>query len=266
MVKFAVTALVIYGLVVTLMYVAQRRLQYFPNTEFADASVSDVANVEQVSLKTRDGEMLVAWYKASTGGKPVIMFFHGNGGSIADRPGRLQHYTQAGFGVLFVSYRGYGGSTGSPTEEGLIADAHAAYDWLIDKGLTPDNIVLVGESLGSGVALQLASGRAVAAIALAAPYSSITDVAAGAYWWLPVRYLLKDQFESIDVIGKINVPLLITHGTADTIVPYGLGRRLFEAANHPKQFRAVEGAGHEAIFAPETWAAELRFFDALLGR
>ena len=266
MLKYALTALVIYGLIVTVMFFAQRRLQYFPNTAFADVTASGLAGVEQVSLHTPDAETLVAWYAKPQGKKPVILFFQGNAGSIAGRADRLSHYMQSGYGALFVSYRGYGGSTGSPTQDGLIADALAAYDWLRATGVDAGRIVLVGESLGSGVAVQLAAKRPVAAMALSAPFSSITDVAARAYWWLPARYLLKDKFESAAVIGSINVPLLITHGTGDTIVPYVFGRRLFDAANHPKQFRAVEGAGHEAVFDADTWTAELMFFDKELSK
>ncbi|MGI9356045.1 MAG: alpha/beta hydrolase, partial [Rhizobiaceae bacterium] len=217
MVKFAYAAIAIYAVIVSVMYLAQRRLQYFPNTEFADATSVGLSHIEQVALKTADGETLVAWYAGPRAGKPVILYFHGNAGSIADRPGRMTHYTQAGFGVLYVSYRGYGGSTGSPTEDGLVQDGLAGYDWLIARGISSDDIAVVGESLGSGVAIQVAGKRSVAAMALEAPYSSVTDIAAGAYWWLPVRLLLKDTFDSIAHIGEINVPLLITHGTADQV-------------------------------------------------
>ena len=266
MVKFAYTAIAIYAVLVAVMYLAQRRLQYFPNTDFAAATSVGVPNIEQVSLKTSDGETLVAWYAKARPGKPVILYFHGNAGSIADRPRRITHYTAAGFGVLYVSYRGYGGSTGSPTEDGLVADGLAGYDWLIARGISADDIAVVGESLGSGVAVQVAGKRSIAALALEAPYSSITDVAAGHYWWLPVRLLLKDTFESISHIGDIKVPLLITHGTTDQVVPFELGRRLFEAANEPKRFRRAEGVGHEAIFNEATWAEALKFFEEVMER
>ncbi|NNE21825.1 MAG: alpha/beta hydrolase [Rhizobiales bacterium] len=266
MVKVAYTLIALYAVIVAVMYLAQRRLQYFPNTDFAEAASVGLPNIEQVSLKTADGETLVAWYAKAKPGKPVILYFHGNAGSIADRPGRITHYTKAGFGVLYVSYRGYGGSTGSPTEDGLVADGLAGYDWLVSRGVSADDIAVVGESLGSGVAVQVAGKRSVAAMALEAPYSSITDVAAGHYWWLPVRFLLKDTFDSISRIGDLKVPILITHGTTDQVVPFEFGHRLFEAANHPKRLIKVDGAGHDAIFDEATWTSALEFFEEVMGR
>ena len=264
MVKIAYTAIAVYAVIVAVMYLAQRRLQYFPNTDFADAASVGLVSIEQVSLKTSDGETLVAWYAEAEPGKPVILYFHGNAGSIGDRPGRITHYTNAGFGVLYVSYRGYGGSTGTPTEDGLVADGLAGYDWLIARGVLADDIAVVGESLGSGVAVQVAGKRSVAAMALEAPYSSITDVAAEHYWWLPVRFLLKDTFDSISRIGDLKIPILITHGTSDRVVPFEFGRRLYEAASEPKRFRQVDGAGHDAIFEPATWASALEFFEEVM--
>ena len=262
--RLLVRFLVLYVGIVAVMYGFQRRLQYFPDTAYADAAMLGMADIQQVSLATPDGETLVAWHVNPAPGKPVILYFHGNAGSIAGRPQRFTYYKNAGYGVLYVSYRGYGGSTGSPTEQGLLTDGLTAYDWLQGKGFEAEDIVVVGESLGTGVAVHVAANRDISALALEAPYSSITDVAASSYWWLPVRYLLKDRYESISRIGSIRVPLLITHGTADRVVPFEFGQRLFEAANQPKQFRTVEGAGHEAIFERDTWAASIQFFSKVL--
>src|SRR5262249_39306345 len=142
--------------------------------------------VEDVELTSTDGETLQAWYSPAQAGRATILYFHGNGGEIADRPERFTAYQAQGFGAFFLSYRGYGASTGSPSEQGLINDARAAYDWLMAKGIDPGELMLVGESLGSGVAVQLAAERRVRALALEAPFASAVDVAAAAYWWLPV--------------------------------------------------------------------------------
>ena len=152
-----------------------------------------------MNLATQPDEKLIAWYAPAQGDKPTILFFHGNGGDIAGAASASPIYQQAGFGVMFLSYRGYGESTGSPSEAGLIADAKAAYDWLASRDIPADRIVLVGESLGTGVASTAClAHRAVAAIALEAPFTSAADVARLSYWWLPVGLLMKDQFQSLD--------------------------------------------------------------------
>jgi fermentation-respiration switch protein FrsA (DUF1100 family) len=188
------------------------------------------------------------------------LFLHGNAGSIAERPLRFQYYRKAGFGVLYLSWRGYGGSTGQPSEHGLLVDANAAYDWLMAKGVNPDKLVVVGESLGTGPAVQLAASRPVAALALEAPYTTMIDVARFHYGWLPVQLLLLDRFDSLDAIAKIRAPLIIIHGEADPIVPFALGRRLFDAAPDPKRFVAIPGGTHGSIFEEATWAQEVAFF------
>ena len=143
-------------------------------------------------------------------------------------------------------------------------DADAAYDWLINNGVAPKDIVLAGESLGTGIATITASRHVVAALSLQAPYSSIVDVAAARYWWLPVRLLIKDPFDSASAITKVHVPVLIQHGVADQTIPIQFGKKLFAAANEPKEFVIVPGAGHN-IFDEPRWARELAFFDSLYG-
>jgi uncharacterized protein len=256
----AIIAVAIYVAIVIAMYLMQRQLQYFPeNKRLTPAAVGIGAEI--IRLTTADQEQLVAWYSRAGDGKPTILYLHGNGGEIGDRPHRFQFYQANGFGVFYLSYRGYGGSTGSPSETGLITDARTAYDWLVAQGIAPQNIVLVGESLGSGVAVQLAAERRTSAVALEAPYTSTVDIGAAVYWWLPVRLLMKDRFESIKHIASINAPLLIVHGDADQIIPVESGRGLFEAAREPKQLIVVPGGGHETIFETATWMAEAKFFD-----
>ena len=168
--------------------------------------------------------------------------------------------------MAYVSYRGYGGSTGSPTEQGLITDANTAYDWLIAKGVAPQNIALLGESLGSGVAVQIAAQKQVGAVALNAPYTSTADVAARIYWWLPVRVLMQDQYKSIDFIADVKAPLLVVHGDQDILIPLEFGKRLFAAANEPKEIEIIQGFGHDAMFEEAAWAREVEFFDRVFGR
>jgi uncharacterized protein len=261
-----VTAAVIYLLAASGMYVLQRQFQYFPSRATPTPDMVGLSDVQVAALHTPDGETLVLWYAPAKAGQPTILFFHGNAGEIGDRADRFAFYQRRGYGVAFLSYRGFGGSTGAISETGLMIDAQAAYDWLTAKGVPADRIVLVGESLGTGVAVQLAARHPVAAVVLEAPYSAAIDIAAEVYPWLPVRLLMKDQFRSTDHIAAVTAPVLILHGTRDRVIPFAQGQMLFAAANVPKQFQELTGAGHEALFAPATWVHEVAFLSRLLPR
>jgi hypothetical protein len=252
---------VLYATLLSGMYLWQRDLQYFPTQRDPAPQSLGLDGVSRVTLATPDGETLVLWFSPSDPDRPTILFLHGNGGEIADRADRLAFYKSRGFGTAFLSWRGYGGSTGSPSEDGLLMDAKAAYDHLRSLGIPPDRIVLVGESLGTGPAVMTASKNPVAAIVLEAPYSAAVDIARAAYPWLPVGFLMKDQFRSRDHIGLVRAPLLILHGEADRVIPAGFGRRLFDAARDPKTFLSLGPVGHEALFSPATWAAGADFID-----
>lgn len=249
----------IYAVLVCGMYIFQRDFLYFPDKVERTPADVGFTGVQQITVSTSDGQTLQAWYLQAKPGNPTILHFHGNAGSIADRSERLRFYQRHGAGALFVSYRGYGTSSGSPSEAGLINDALASYAWLRSVGLEPRDIVLVGESLGAAVAVQLAARQKVAAMVLEAPFTSTVEVAKSLYWWLPVDLLMKDRFESIKAIGKIHVPVLIVHGENDEITNVSLGQKLFDAASQPKEFHLVEGSTHNAIFNKEVWQNEQAF-------
>ncbi len=263
---FVVFGVVAYAVAALGMYAFQRKLQYQSENKGLTPESVDVVGATVETLTTPDGEKIRVWYAPAAEGKPTILYFHGNAGEIGDRPLRFNYYHSRGLGVAYVSYRGYGGSTGSPTESGLITDANTVYDWLIAKGVAPAGIALLGESLGSGVAVQLAAQKQVGAVALNAPYTSTADVAARIYWWLPVRLLMKDQFKSIDFISKVKAPLLFVHGDRDILIPLEFGKRLFAAANEPKEMEIIQGFGHEAMFEEVTWAREVEFFERVMGK
>jgi fermentation-respiration switch protein FrsA (DUF1100 family) len=261
LVKFLVVSVIVaYAAVALGMYAFQRKLQYHPENKGLTPESVGISGASVETLSTADGEKIILWHAPARAGKPTILYFHGNAGEIGDRPLRFNYYHSRGFGVAYLSYRGFGGSSGSPSESGLIADANAAYDWLIAKGVEPNRIALLGESLGSGVAVQLAAKREVGALALEAPYTSTVEVAAKIYWWLPVHVLMKDQFKSIDFIAAVGAPLLIIHGEEDRLVPVEFGRRLFAAAKQPKELDVVPGFGHDVLFEQATWAREVEFF------
>lgn len=243
------------------LYACQRQIQYQPGHENPSPASVGLRHVAVERLTAPDGVPLVLWYAAPAPGKPSLLFFQGNAGTIADRAGRLAYYQSRGFGAAFLSYRGFGGSGGKISEKGLITDARTAYDWLAAR-TAPGRIVLVGESLGTGVAVQLAAQLppgSVGAVVLDAPYASTLEVAQGRFPYLPVALLMKDQFLSVDHVAAIHAPLFIQHGTADDVVPYASGARLFAAAVEPKTFVPLPGRGHEIIFARDVWQREAQF-------
>ena len=254
----------IYAVVLSGIYAIQRDLQYFPTRRDPAPLALGLTAVERIDLPTPDGETRVLWFAPGDVGRPVILFLHGNGGEIADRADRFAFYQLRGYGVAFLSWRGFGGSTGSPSETGLLTDAKAAYDHLRGLGIPADRIVLVGESLGTGVAVQLAGTVPVGGVVLEAPYSAAVDIARLAYPWLPVGLLMKDQFRSRDHIAAVRAPILILHGDDDRVIPQGFGRRLFDAAGDPKTFLSLGPVGHEALFSAATWEAGADFIDRTL--
>jgi fermentation-respiration switch protein FrsA (DUF1100 family) len=239
LVAFAVAA---YAAVVLLFYFAQGALLYPASPERTTAAQAGLSGFEDVALPTPDGERILGWYRAPEPGRALLLYFHGNGGGLRDRAGRARVLTQHGRGLLIVSYRGYSGSTGTPTEAGLRTDARTAYDWLAER-FPAERIVLYGESLGTGVAVGLATERPVAGVILDAPFTSAADVAGHHYPFLPVL-LLRDQYRSLERIRDIGAPLLVLHGERDGVVPFALGERLYEHAPEPKRFLRIPGGDH----------------------
>lgn len=263
LVRILTIAAVAYIMVVALAYFFQRNLLYFPDKTAFQPAMTIAGDMEVIHLKAADGVALQAWYKAATPGRPTIALFHGNGGNLAYRADKARVFLDQGYGVLLAAYHGYGGSGGSPSEAGLLMDGRAAMEFLNGADIAPENIVLYGESLGSGVAIAMAAEFGVAALLLEAPYTSIADVAAAAYPFLPVRWLIKDRFDSTARIKDVQVPILVVHGERDEIIPNALGQRLFEIANEPKELRLIPGAGHNDLFAAGGRDAILEFLEGL---
>lgn len=244
LVKSAFILVAVYALVLAIGYFGQRRLLYFPDPRRTSPVAVGLRGVEEQMLATPDGEQVVAWWAKAAPGRPTLLYFHGNGGSLEFRSERVRRYQQRGIGLFMMSYRGYSGSTGSPSEAANVADGKLAYDWLVKAGVAPADIILYGESLGSGVAVQVAVDHAVSGIILDAPYTSIADIGASAYPFLPVQRLLKDRYDTIRYIGQIRAPMLIVHGERDRIVPVAMGRSVFAAAPQPKEIVTFPEAGH----------------------
>jgi len=244
MMKLAVALASIYAAVAVAAFIAQRKLMYFPDRTRVPPSNYGLLGVVERVLDAPDGARLVGWYGRAAPGCPTVLYFHGNAGNLASRSERVRKYTARGFGIFMPSYRGYSGSTGSPTERANVADAKLAYDALRKDGIAPEDIILYGESLGSGVAVQVAGERPVGGVVLDAPYTSIVDVAAGAYPFLPVRPFLFDRYETVRHLREVKAPLLIVHGEDDEVIPVEMGRAVYAAANGPKEIVTFPGAGH----------------------
>lgn len=242
--KWLVIAAVLgYGGLLALMYVFQRSLQYFPDPMRTSPAQAGLPQAQEVTLRTSDGEALIAWHVPPRGDKPVVLYFHGNGGALNLRVDRFSWLVADGYGLVALSYRGYGGSTGKPSEAGLIKDAQAAYDFAAAR-YPAKRLVLFGESLGTAVAIALAAERPVAGMILDAPFTSAADVGAAVYPFAPVRWMMKDPFRSDLRIGRVRAPLLVLHGARDNVVPIAFGERLFALANEPKRFVRLPMGNH----------------------
>ncbi len=262
--KTVIGLAVVYLAILAIAYLAQRRLTYFPNPARAAPAQLGLVGVTEETLTAPDGAKLIAWTAPAPPGRPTLLYFHGNGGSLAGRAMRFQRYLEARFGLVMLSWRGYSGSTGSPSEASNYADARLAYDSLIKRGIKAGDIFLYGESLGSGVATQLATQVPVAGVILDAPFTSVADVGAGAYPYLPVRLLMSERYDSASRIASINAPLLILHGVRDRVVPMTMGRALYQMAREPKRIVEFPDGGHVdldsfgAVDTVRTWVGELR--------
>src|SRR5262245_43859149 len=231
-----------------LLYAYQRDFLYLPDTRRPVGVLAGVGSLKEVEIATSDGLRLLAWYVPPPQGRPVILYFHRNGGNISSRAYRLSRFAEAGFGVLMPEYRGYGGNAGQPSEVGFAADAEGAMTFLQSAGVDLDEIVVYGESLGTGVATRLASEHPVAALVLEAPYTSITAMAIAQFPFVPVRLMLHDRFDSLSRIAQVRAPILIMQGERDEVVPPALGRELLAAAPEPKEFWSSPEGGHDDLF------------------
>ena len=260
--SFLMFAVVAYAGVVGAMYVFQRALMYHPGGDLPPISESGMDGMRAVSLRTDDGLDLVSWFLPPADERaPVVVYFQGNAGTIAGRVFKADRFHSVGCGVLLVSYRGFGGNPGSPTEDGLFADARAALAFVEAAGIGRERVVLYGESLGTGVAVYTArhaadSGMPVGAVILEAPFSSIAEVAAAHYPLVPARWLTRDRYDSESRIAGIRAPLMIVHAEDDRVVPIRFGRKLFAAAVEPKAALWLHEGGHDGHY-------EMGAFDAM---
>ena len=226
--------IVIYFLIMISTYVFQRSLLYHPG-ENNYSGDKLIVPIEKVKIKTQDNIELMAWYHSKNlKDYKTILFLHGNAGSLENRIHKINHFEDMNVNFLLVSWRGFSGNEGKPTEKGLYQDAKSAVAWLKSKGISENDIIIYGESLGTGVATEIAQNKNFGGIILESPFTSMIDAGKDKYPFLPVRLLLKDKYESDKKINNIKSPILIMHGKVDNIVPFHMGRKMYELANEPK--------------------------------
>ena len=247
------------------MFFLQRAILFpVPSTERIAPAAAGFPQAEEHVLTTADGEKIIVWHMPAKPGRPVILYFHGNGDYLAGFFARFRDFIADGIGIVAPAYRGYSGSSGKPSEQGLLQDADAAWAFTTSR-YDASRIVVWGFSLGSGVAVALAAQHPVSKLVLEAPYSSIADVAASAFPILPVRLLLQDPFRSDLRIGQIKAKLLFMHGARDGTIPIVFGERLFALAGEPKQFVRFPDGGHNDLDYFGASAVARQFIDAASG-
>jgi len=245
--RLLIAAALIYLAIVGLLYTFQRRLIY-PGWYFGTAAVNpDRGGYRDVEVTTSDGLRGRLLYHPSQPGKPVILFFHGNGDSVLGSVVAMRQLVAAGYGTVLPEFRGFNGAPGIPDEQGLYRDARASRAWMTANGIAADRTVIIGYSLGTGVAVQMALEQPPRALVLVAPYASIAHVASARFWWLPANLLVSERFDTAAKIGRISCPILLIHGAADTTIPPENSAAL--KALRPDTDRVIfAGVGHEVVF------------------
>ena len=232
---FLVSLVVLVYFLATLgLYIFQRSLLYHPTENNYDGDRLTV-NIEKVKIVTEDNIDLLAWYHNKDINKfKTILYLHGNAGSLENRIHKINHFEDMNINFLLLSWRGFSGNKGEPTEQGLYQDARSAVKWLIKQGVFEENIIVYGESLGTGVTTEIAQNKNFAGIILESPFTSMVAAGKSKYPIFPIRLLLKDRYESDKKIKNIKSPVLIMHGEQDNIVPFWMGEKMFQLANEPK--------------------------------
>jgi fermentation-respiration switch protein FrsA (DUF1100 family) len=264
-----ITLVVVYLIVVFLVYAGQSRLIYFPEIEQEISNKPSAIGLDytSVNMATADGERLHGWWVSGPDAKGTVLFFHGNAGNISQRINYLSMFKRLGYNTLLFDYRGYGQSSGVPSESGTYLDAQAGWRYLTEiQNISPERIILFGESLGGAVAAWLAAREKPGLLVLASTFTSVPNLAAQIYPFLPVRWITRFHYNTLESLQSVTCPVFIAHSPEDEIIPFEHGQQLFQAASAPKQFLPLEG-GHNIgfIFMQPAWIKSLgAFMDANL--
>ena len=242
-IRFLVTVATAYLASIGLLWGFQSNFLYPAPQEAAPLT----PGYEEVALRTSDGLALRAFYHEAEQGLPTIVYFPGNGGTLSGASVSNGALMEAGVGVLLVEYRGYGGNPGEPSEEGFYRDGEAAIAWLKARGIKAQDLIIVANSIGGGVATEMAVRHDPAALILIAPFTSLPDAAQDNLWWMPASLLVRDQYRNADKVSELDMPVLVQHGDADTLIPDQHGERLARRAPNA-EFQSFEGSGHALSF------------------
>lgn len=245
--RFIAACIITYIVIVGLFYWKQRDLMYPPEAHTFKSEIADSPDMQWVEITTEDGLTLKSWYKKADDTKPTFLAFHGNGGTIWHLIPQARVITGEGYGLLLAEYRHYGGNAGTPNEEGFYKDAEAHFEWLKQNNV--EDIIIYGQSLGSGPAVRLATQEEAKALILEVPFSSALDVAAYKFPFLPFpSIIMHDQYDNIGKISEVDEPILMGLAAKDNQVPVHLGQMLFKKANEPKTLKTYENANHEDLY------------------
>ncbi|MHA7841044.1 MAG: alpha/beta hydrolase [Gammaproteobacteria bacterium] len=246
-VKSILFVLCLYISIIALLYAFQSHLIYQPNTTQPYPHYVGVPDMYPIPLNTSDKLRLTSWYKPALHQQPTLIYFQGNSGHIGDRGFTVRPFLDRGIGVMLVGFRGYGGNPGTPSERGWYEDGRTAIHYLLEQGISPQCMILFGESLGTGVAVQLATEYDIGALILRSPFSSLTDLASHHYPLVPVKLLMHDQYNNLSKIKTLKKPLLVFHGQRDTIIPLKYTKRFYQAAQEPKSIWIYSHGGHNNL-------------------
>ncbi len=262
--NFLISVAIAYAAVTALLFLFQSRLVFYPEVgrEMVVSPQTYGLKFEAADIPTADGETLSAWWVPADEPRGTMLFFHGNAGNISHRLDYLLLFNRLRFNTLILDYRGYGKSTGSPSEEGTYRDAEAAWDYLrAARSVQPQNLVIAGESLGGGVASWLAAKIGPRAVVLLSTFTSVNDLGAQIYWFLPVRLISRLGYDNAENLKRIKAPVFIAHSRDDDVIPFSHGKRLFEGAAEPKAFLEMRGGHNDGfIFTRPEWGAQLAAF------
>jgi len=263
----SILALVLFYILLSIVvFFFQRNLLYHPSVDnyHKDEVTNEPTEIEKVKITTVDNINLVAWfYNKNIEKFKTILFFHGNAGSLENRTYKLNHFKDLNVNFLIIAWRGFNGNKGKPNEMGLYEDAKSAIQWLKAKSIKEKNIILYGESLGTGVAVEIAQNKNYAGVILESPFTSMVNMGKKYYPFFPVSLLLKDKFESYKKINNISVPVLIIHGKVDQIVPFDMGKKMFELSNEPKFFYSQEYGDHMVDYDEKLLLTLKKFIQSL---
>lgn len=255
-------ALLLYGGLLVVLTFLQSKLLYFPTKDMLSPSRFGL-NVEDVWVTSSGGKKIHGWWVPHPKAKLTLLWFHGNAGNLTHRAPMISEF-QASFqvNILILDYQGYGKSEGSPSEEGIYADAKAMWDWLLqEKQQKPEQIVVLGRSLGCAIASHLVTQVQPAALILDSPFSSFVDVASAHFPWLPVRWIARFRYTTAEYVKKRSCPLLVIHSPDDEVIPYKLGQRCYEQAASPKEFLQIQGTHNDGFYQSKSdYVAAVRKF------